>query len=340
MENKNLIVKPWPDYEILDSGGNRKLERWGKYILIRPETQAIWEPQRPELWRGAQAEFKFVGARGAWKKTGAPESWELAWRDVRFSARLGSFKHLGIFPEQAANWEWIGTCLQNGLHDSSGSFRLQTENSSSKYSPSIPSSEVLGFRSKSPRNSQTPILETGPLNRVKNMRSPKVLNLFGYTGIASIVAAQAGAEVTHVDASKQSNAWAKENAELSGVPAGAIRFLNDDVMKFVLREVRRGAEYDGIILDPPAFGRGPSNEVWRIEEHLPRLLREAEKILSKKPGAFFLLNGYAAGYSATSFMQVTADVFPKEAGEFGELQISESGTGHVIPSGIYVRFVR
>jgi 23S rRNA (cytosine1962-C5)-methyltransferase len=167
-----------------------------------------------------------------------------------------------------------------------------------------------------------------------------VLNLFGYTGIASIIAAKAGAEVMHLDASKQSNAWAKENAKLSGVADDAIRFLEDDALKFVLREVRRGAEYDGIILDPPAFGRGPTNEVWRIEEHLPRLLAGIEKILSKKSGAFFLLNGYAAGYSAMSFSQAVADVFPKTKGGFGELQITESNSGRVIPSGIYARFVR
>lgn len=284
MENKNLIIKPWPDYEVLDSGSNRKLERWGSYMLIRPETQAIWEPQRPELWRDVRAEFKFVGAKGVWKNDGVPESWELAWRDARFSARLGSFKHLGVFPEQAANWEWLESS-------------------------------------------------------VKKLKKPKVLNLFGYTGIASIVAAKAGAEVTQVDASKQSNAWAKENAELSGLFAGAIRFLEDDALKFVLREVRRGAEYDGIILDPPAFGRGPSNEVWRIEEHLPRLLKEIEKIFSKKPGAFFLLNGYAAGYSPTSFLQAAMDVFPNKKGEFGEMQITETDSGRAIPSGIYVRFV-
>jgi len=285
MENKNLITKPWPDYEILDSGSDRKLERWGNHVLIRPETQAIWEPRHPELWRDAHAEFRFVGAKGVWKNEGVPESWELAWHDARFSARLGSFKHLGVFPEQAINWEWAENC-------------------------------------------------------VKKLHQPKVLNLFGYTGVASIVAAKAGAEVTHVDASKQSNVWAKENAELSGLPAGAIRFLEDDALKFVLREVRRGAEYDGIILDPPSFGRGPANEVWRIEEHLPHLLKEIEKIFSKKPGSFFLLNGYAAGYSPTSFLQTVTEIFPDARGEFGELQIAEANSGRVIPSGIYVRFAR
>ena len=285
MKNINLPTKIWPDYEVLDSGNNRKLERWGKYILIRPETQAIWEPRHPERWRNAQAEFKFVGARGAWKNDGVPESWELSWHGVRFSARLGSFKHLGVFPEQATNWEWTESC-------------------------------------------------------VRNLKKPKVLNLFGYTGIASIVAAEVGAHVTQVDASKQSNVWAKENAKRSGVSQEAIRFLDDDALKFVLREIRRGAEYDGIILDPPAFGRGPANEVWRIEEHLPRLLKEVKKIFSKKPGSFFLLNGYAAGYSATSFSQAVADVFPDTQGEFGELQVKEADSDRVIPSGIYVRFIR
>ena len=286
MENKNLIVNSWSDYEILDSGNNRKLERWGEHVVIRPETQAIWKPKRPAAWADARAEFQFIGAKGIWKNDGVPESWELTWRDAKFLARLGSFKHLGVFPEQAANWEWIA-------------------------------------------------------DRVKALNAPKVLNLFGYTGIASVVAAQAGVEVTQVDASKQSNAWAKENARLSGVASGAIKFLEDDALKFVLREVRRGAEYDGIILDPPAFGRGPTNEIWRIEENLPRLLGEIRKIFSDKPGSFFLLNGYAAGYSATSFLQTVTDVFPDGAGEFGELQIAESGSSErVVPSGIYVRFAR
>lgn len=285
MKNQNLIIKPWADYEILDSGNNRKLERWGGHVVVRPETQAIWEPRHPELWVDARAEFNFVGSKGVWRNKGVPASWELSWRDARFSARLGSFKHLGIFPEQVANWEWIE-------------------------------------------------------KKVKDLNKPKVLNLFGYTGIASIVAAKASAEVTHLDASKQSNVWAKENAELSGVAENGIRYLLDDATKFVSREARRGAEYDGIILDPPAFGRGPANEVWRIEEHLQRLLKDTEKIFSKKPGSFFLLNGYAAGYSAVAFSQVVTDVFPDAQGEFGELQIEESKSDRVIPSGIYVRFVR
>lgn len=288
MKNIDLTAKPWPDYELVDSGDNRKLERYGSYYIIRPETQAIWSPAKPEEWKKVQAEFRFAGAKGSWKKSGAPETWDLAWRDARFSIRLTGFKHTGVFPEQAANWEWLE-------------------------------------------------------EHVSALNKPRVLNLFGYTGIASIVAAKKGAQVTHVDASKQSNEWGRANAELSGVPAGSIHYLLEDAPKFVEREARRGNVYDGIILDPPAFGRGPKKEVWKIEESLPKLLASAAKILAKKPGAFFLLNGYAAGYAPQSFLQAVESHFPDDGnadGEFGYLCIQESGSRRSIPSGIYVRFTR
>jgi 23S rRNA (cytosine1962-C5)-methyltransferase len=321
---KNLIVHPWPDYELIDSGDGRKLERWGKFFLIRPETQALWRPARPEEWKRANAEFKFAeGGKGGWsvregsaKGGPAPKAWNMEWNYknilVRFTVRLAaSFKHTGVFPEQAANWEWIAERVAHIKSAVGGASAAQ----------------------------------------------PKILNLFGYTGIASIIAAQAGAQVTHVDASKQSNEWAKENAEISNVPpetnatAGSIRYLLDDALKFVEREVRRGAICDGIILDPPAFGRGAKGEVWHIEEGLQPLLEALSKILRHKPGAFFLLNGYAAGYSPQSFLQATESAFPEMRKlptaqvEFGELQIEEAkGAGaaseRVIPSGIYVRFVR
>ncbi len=284
LKNKNLSVPGWRDYELLDSGDNRKLERYGKHILIRPETQAIWRPQKPADWKKASAEFRFAEGKGSWRKKDIPDSWELAWGEARFTLRLTSFKHTGLFPEQAANWEWLK-------------------------------------------------------ERVSGLDRPRVLNLFGYTGIASIVAAQAGAQVTHVDASRQSNVWSKENAALSGLPADSIRYILDDALKFTERESRRGAEYEGIILDPPAFGRGPKGEVWRIEEDLPRLLEALSKIFSKKPGSFFLLNGYAAGYSPESFRQAVEGVLEGE-GEYGELRIAESGSKRCIPAGIYVRFQR
>jgi 23S rRNA (cytosine1962-C5)-methyltransferase len=285
MKQINLTAKPWPDYELLDSGNNKKLERYGSYILVRPETQALWQPRRPAEWKKANAEFFFAGGKGTWKKKGAPETWNISWHDIHFQIRTTSFKHTGVFPEQAVNWEWIR-------------------------------------------------------ERVGNLKQPQILNLFGYTGIASLVAAKSGAKVTHLDASRQSNAWAKENTKLSGIPEGQIRYITDDALKFAEREVRRGAMYEGIILDPPAFGRGAKNEVWKIEEDLPALLDAIKKIFSPKPGSFFLLNGYAAGYSPESFRQAVDDFFPDTNGGYGELHIPDSQSKRTIPAGIYVRFVR
>lgn len=176
--------------------------------------------------------------------------------------------------------------------------------------------------------------------RTKALSAPKVLNLFGYTGIASLVAAQAGAIVTHVDSSKQSLSWAKENAELSSVPEGFLRYIPDDAAKFSRREVRRGAKYDGIILDPPAFGRGAKGEVWKIEEGMRELMQTVRDLLSEAPGSFLVLNGYAAGYSAYSFAELMRETFPSADIEFGELLIPEKGGERVLPSGIFARFSR
>jgi 23S rRNA (cytosine1962-C5)-methyltransferase len=300
MKNLDLSAAPWRDYELLDSGDNKKLERFGAVILTRPETQAIWRPAHSELWKQAKAEFRFDGGKGSWRfsKIGsAPEKWNVAWNDdAQCTLRLTSFKHIGIFPEQAPNWEWIA-------------------------------------------------------EKVDDLKNPSILNLFGYTGIASIVAAKHGAHVTHCDASKQSNAWAKENATLSNILADSIRYITDDALKFVEREARRGSFYDGIILDPPAFGRGPDGEVWKIEDDICKLLDAVKKIFSPKPGSFFLLNGYAAGYAPQSLLQSVESSFPeiaeiknstskKIAGEFGELQIKHSSDDRSVASGIYIRFTR
>ena len=285
MKNANLTIGPWSDYELLDSGDGQKLERYGAFTLVRPETQALWSPRRPELWKEANAEFRRHGEKGEWKTRECPDAWDMSWKDLQFAVRLTSFKHTGVFPEQAGNWEWIR-------------------------------------------------------EQVGHIQAPHVLNLFGYTGVATLAAAKAGAHVTHVDASKQSNAWAKENAERSDIPEGSVRYILDDALKFVEREVRRGASYEGVILDPPAFGRGAKGEVWHIEEDLPRLLRALAKLLSPKPGSFFLLNGYAAGYAPQSFAQAVHDHFVFKEGEFGELRIAESVPDRCVPSGIYVRFVR
>lgn len=283
---KDLIADTWKDYELIDSGNNRKLERYGEYIVSRPDTQSIWKPLKEHDWHTAHAHFYWKGGRSQWEAdTPLPASWNIAWEDTRFIVRLTSFKHTGIFPEQAVNWTWIKECVQR-------------------------------------------------------LESPRVLNLFGYTGVASVVAAQAGAQVTHVDASRQSVTWARENAELSGITTG-IRYILDDADKFARREVRRGAKYEGIILDPPAFGRGPKGETWKIEENLPELFDSVRELLSDAPGSFLLLNGYAAGYTPRSFFQLLESYFGSDISyEYGELRIPESHSTRVISAGIYVRFVR
>ncbi|MHB1163199.1 MAG: class I SAM-dependent methyltransferase [Minisyncoccota bacterium] len=284
--DQHLTTLPWSDYELLDSGENMKLERFGEIIVARPETQALWKKVRPELWESAHAVFAFHDKKGAWDiKKPVPESWELSWNDVRFTAALTGFKHTGIFPEQAQNWEWSKT-------------------------------------------------------QIEKFEEPKVLNLFGYTGIASVVAAKAGAKVTHVDASKQSLDWAHDNARRSGIGEDAIRWILDDALAFAKREARRGASYDGIILDPPAFGRGAKGEVWKIEEGLPELLDTLRTILSEKSGSFFLMNGYAAGYAPRSFAQAVESAFGPINGEAGELYIQETQSERVIPAGVSVRFTR
>ncbi len=282
----DLTTDVWDNYELIDSGENSKLERYGEIILSRPETQAIWNKSKPNAWAGSKAYFSFDGKKGSWKtEQGVPDTWQVLWKNMKLSVRLTAFKHTGIFPEQSQNWEWIE-------------------------------------------------------RQTKKLNNPNVLNLFGYTGAATVVAALSGATVTHIDASKQSLTWAHENAKESGVNEGSIRYLLDDVLRFVKREVRRGTKYDGIILDPPAFGRGAKGEVWHIEKDLPVLMTLLHEILSDSDGAFFVLSGYAAGYSAKSFMQLTEDVFKNIEISYGELSIKETETERVIPAGIYVRFAR
>jgi 23S rRNA (cytosine1962-C5)-methyltransferase len=287
--DKHLTTLPWDDYELLDSGEHMKLERFGTIIVARPETQALWKKQRPELWGTAHAEFAPPSGgvrKGDWNiKKDVPEKWELARGSIRFTAQLTAFKHTGVFPEQEPNWLWIK-------------------------------------------------------DQVKKLEAPKVLNLFGYTGIATLAAAHPGAFVTHVDASKQSLDWAHENARISEIPEDRIRWILDDALAFAKREARRGVLYDGIILDPPAFGRGAKGEVWKIEEQFPELLETLKEILSEKAGSFFLLNGYAAGYASRSFAQAVESTFGQLDAEAGELFIQESSSERVIPAGIYVRFVR
>jgi len=236
----------WKDYELLDCSDGERLERWGKFVLVRPDPQVIWRGAKkaPE-WKRPDATYKRSKAGGgSWNEHKLPESWKISYGDLRFNIKPMGFKHTGLFPEQAVNWDWF--------------------------------SDIIRRR-----------------------KDAKVLNLFAYTGGATVAAAKAGAAVCHVDASKGMVAAAKENAALSGLSDAPIRYIVDDCKKFVERELRRGNKYDGIIMDPPSYGRGPSGEVWKIEEAVDELVRLTSGLLSDNP-AFFLINSYTTGLSPLS----------------------------------------
>jgi 23S rRNA (cytosine1962-C5)-methyltransferase len=268
-----LRTSGWSDYALVDSGGGRKLERYGPYAVVRPEPQCLWRPRRPEsAWAAADAVFDPTDEdeAGRWRFAGKPvEAWPLGWGEVRFHGRFTNFRHLAFFPEQAANWEWLD-------------------------------------------------------RRVREAGRPRILNLFGYTGVASLVCAAAGAAVTHVDASKKSVGWARQNAALSGLAEAPIRWICEDARRYVQREVRRGSVYDGIILDPPKYGRGPAGEVWRLFEDLPALLSDCAALLSPTP-SFLLLNAYAERISGLSLAGLMAEALAGRGGliDWGELALME-----------------
>jgi 23S rRNA (cytosine1962-C5)-methyltransferase len=282
MEKKTLITKPSEGYELLDSGMEEKLERYGEFVLARPDPQALWGKKLPESeWLAAAARFERDGREGNWKiKKELPKEWPVQIGGLTMLIRPTSFKHTGLFPEQVSNWDWI--------------------------------------REQKPRS---------------------VLNLFGYTGGASLAAAQAGAEVTHVDASKSAVTWARENAKLSGLEDKPIRWIVEDVITFAEREIKRGNKYDLILMDPPAFGHGPKDEIWKFEEHFLQLMKLCEALLSENPVGI-LINGYAAGYSSLAFAYNLEPFAEKLGGtiEHGELMIEEKGSGRLLPCGIFARW--
>lgn len=297
---KILVTKPSKGYELLDSGEGEKLERFGDFVLRRPDPQALWVKMLPaENWEKASVRFVNAGRSGTWKKNVAlesddakklPDAWNIELAGLTFGISLSAFKHTGIFPEQSENWNWI--------------------------------METIG----------------------KAGRPISVLNLFGYTGGATLAAAKAGAHVTHVDGSKVSVNRARENAALSGLGDKPIRWIIDDAMAFVKREVRRGNKYDAIIMDPPAYGHGPKKELWEIETHLPLLIAECRKLLSPEP-LFVILNGYASGYSAIAYKNNILDLIGSASGggdvrgeiEFGELAAG-SKADRLLPAGIFARW--
>jgi 23S rRNA (cytosine1962-C5)-methyltransferase len=279
----------WKDYELLDSGDGLKLERFGPYKFIRPEHQAVWSPAlQPRIWEDADAIFQPTreesGGKWQYKKHVEPE-WEMCYQDLTFLARTSNSRHLGVFPEQAAHWDWIRKQLSA---------------------------------------SQQPV---------------NVLNLFGYTGIASLAAAKAGASVTHLDASKKSVQFARDNQKQSGLLDKPIRWIIDDAMKFVMREKRRGVHYEGIILDPPKFGRGPKGEVWEFFKMLPYLLREIKPLLASRP-LFLVITAYAIRASALSIHFAIQEMMRNFAGNLssGELILNEKSAGRIISMAITSRW--
>ena len=246
------LANDWKDYTIIDTSSGEKLELWGKYSLIRPDPQVIWKSEKKHhLWTHADASYKRSrSGGGAWNENRLPESWNISYKDLTFQIKPTGFKHTGLFPEQAVNWDWF-----RGLIENAG-------------------------------------------------RPIKVLNLFAYTGGATVAAAKAGASVCHVDASKGMVQCAKENARLSGLADAPIRYIVDDCKKFIEREIRRGNKYDGIIMDPPSYGRGPTGEVWKIEESIDDFVSLVSGVLSDKP-LFFLLNSYTTGLSASTMKYIT-----------------------------------
>lgn len=286
---ETLVTRGWSDYALLDSGDGRKLERYGRYTVVRPEPQCFWKPRDPAAFDRANAVFdpqQEEEDAGRWRfdEQGPIDAFPLSWRDVRFTGRFTPFRHLAFFPEQAANWDWLDARIRALARS------------------------------------------TSPMGGSATKNGPKVLNLFGYTGVASLAAAAAGAEVTHVDASKKSVAWARENAELSGLSDKPIRWIVDDARKYVAREVRRGAKYQGIILDPPKYGRGPTGEVWRLFEDMPGLLADCAALLADDAD-FLLLNAYAARISGLSLAHQMKEATADRGGriDWGELALSEEG---------------
>ena len=282
------ISDQWKDYELIDCSRGERLERWGEQILVRPDPQAVWDtPRTDPLWQRPSARYSRSSSGGGhWDKGTLPERWTIRYGELRFCVRPMNFKHTGLFPEQACNWDYL-------------------------------------------------------MEKIRSAgREISVLNLFGYTGAATVAAAKAGASVCHVDAAKGMVQWGKENAEASGVRDCPIRWIVDDCGKFVEREKRRGHRYDAIIMDPPSYGRGPGGEVWKLEENLWSFVAATAEILSDRP-LFVLINSYTTGLSASTVGYVADSIFTKRFGghsESQELGLPVTDSGLALPCGATCRW--
>ncbi|MBE5982062.1 class I SAM-dependent methyltransferase [Lacrimispora sp. AGF001] len=277
------IADGWKDYEVIDCSEGEKLERWGNYLLVRPDPQVIWStPKKETGWTKMNGHYhRSAKGGGEWEFFHLPEQWTISYKELTFQLKPFSFKHTGLFPEQAANWDWFGDKIK------------------------------------------------------KAGRPVKVLNLFAYTGGATLAAAQAGAQVTHVDASKGMVGWAKENARSSGLESASIRWIVDDCVKFVEREIRRGNHYDAIIMDPPSYGRGPKGEIWKIEDSIYPFVKLCSQLLSDTP-LFFLINSYTTGLapSVLSYM-ISTEITSKFGGsvQSDEVGLPVKSSGLILPCG-------
>ncbi len=283
------LANNWKDYEILDMANGEKLERWGDIVLIRPDPQIIWKEKTfPEKWKRANAKYnRSKTGGGSWENTSKlPKAWQINYKNLTFNIKPMGFKHTGLFPEQAVNWDWM-------------------------------------------------------INKIKNeKREIKVLNLFAYTGGATVACLSAGASVCHVDSSKGMTAWAKENVISSGLEKAKVRYIVDDVVKFVSREIRRGNKYDAIIMDPPSYGRGANGEVWKFEENIYDLIKLCMNVLSDNP-LFFLINSYTTGISSTVLENVLKmNMSEKYKGKFsaGEIGLPMTNSNLTLPCGIFAKW--
>ena len=284
------ISDKWTDYALLDCSGGEKLERWGDQILVRPDPQAIWRtPKTDKRWNAYAGRYhRSESGGGSWEKGKLPQSWQIGYGELRFHVKPMNFKHTGIFPEQAANWDYA-------------------------------------------------------MDKIRSAnREIRVLNLFAYTGAATVACAKAGASVCHVDAAKGMVAWAKENAAASGVADRPIRWIVDDCAKFVEREIRRGKRYDAIIMDPPSYGRGPSGEIWKLEDNLWPFVSLCAGVLSADP-LFVIINSYTTGLSPSVLTYITESIFTKKFGghsESRELGLRAEISGLALPCGATCRWER
>ena len=284
-----ILANDWKDYEIIDMANGEKLERWKDIFLIRPDPQIVWKNKSfPNKWKSANAVYKRSSSGGgAWEyKTKLPENWQVKYKNLTFNIKPMGFKHTGLFPEQAVNWDWM-------------------------------------------------------INKIKKeKREIKVLNLFAYTGGATVACLSAGASVCHVDSSKGMVTWAKENVISSRLQDKKVRYIVDDVVKFVNREIRRGNKYDAIIMDPPSYGRGTNGEVWKFEENISDLVELCCNVLSENP-LFFLINSYTTGISSTVLKNIlNLNIEKKYTGkiENGEIGLPMTNSKLILPCGIYARW--